>query len=203
MRRLTALATMALLFAVAACTGDGGGEDPETPIGDATTGAAAPTAPVELAIEPPPGFTATSGEDREILFTEEHVSYVFYVAGAEGGQDKITVTSYLLSEGADTSTYDIQAGMVTDYFSKLGSTVSLNNFHATLVHRHHGIYRYGEKVIGDVEVKWRDFFLFADRGLINISCQWDAHYSQVEAACADLTASFPYPEEWTAAGAAA
>ncbi|GAA2144387.1 hypothetical protein [Glycomyces algeriensis] len=204
MRRLTALATVALLFAVAACTGDGGGDgdNTESPNAEATTGPPEPTAPAALALEPPAGFTAAEGEDREVLLTEDHVSHLFYVAGSEGGQDKITVTSYLLSEGADTSTYDIQAGMVTDYFSKLGSTVSLDNFHPTLVHRNEGIYRYGEKTVGDVEVKWRDYFVFADRYLINITCQWDAHYAQVEAACADLTASFPYPEEWTAAKAA-
>ncbi|MFG3343180.1 hypothetical protein [Glycomyces sp. NPDC048151] len=199
MRRLTALATLALLFAVAACT-EGGGDDPtETPSGDASSGAPEPTAPVELALEPPSGFTAASGEDRAVLLAEEHVSYVFYVAGAEGGKDKITVTSYLLSEGADTSTYDLQAGIVTDYFSKLGSTVSLDNFHPALVHREEGIYRYGETTLDGVEVKWRDYFIFADRYLINITCQWDAYYAQVETACAGLTESFPYPEAWAAA----
>jgi hypothetical protein len=197
MRRLTALAAAVLLFA-AGCTGDeGGGND--DPTGEASSGAPEPTAPVELALEPPTGFTAASGEDRPILFTEEHLSYVFYVAGSEGGQDKITVTSYLLSEGADTSTYEIQSGLVTDYFSQLGSTVSLDNFHPTLVHRHEGIYRYGETTVDAVEVKWRDYFLFADRYLINITCQWDAHYAQVEAACAEITQSFPYPEAWITA----
>lgn len=201
MRRLTVLVAAVLLFAAGCTSDDEGGT--ETPTGETSTGTPQPTAPVELAVEPPTGFTAASDDDREILFTEDHVSHVFYVAGAEGGHDKITVTSYLLSEGADTSTYDIQSGLVTDYFSKLGSTVSLNNFHPTLVHRHEGIYRYGERAVDGGEVKWRDYFLFADRYLINISCQWDAHYAQVEAACTEVTETFPYPEAWETASQSA
>jgi len=196
MRRLTALATLVLLFA-AGCTGS---EDPGgDPSSEKSTGTPAPTAPLELTLEPPTGFTAASGQDREILFSDEHVSYVFYVAGDEDSLDKITVTSYLLSEGADTSTYDIQSGLVTDYFSQLGSTVSLDNFYPTIVHRQDGIYRYGEKDADGVEVKWRDYFLFSGPYLVNVTCQWDAHFAQIESACAEFTQSFPFPEEFAAA----
>jgi hypothetical protein len=200
MRRLTALATLVLLFA-AGCTGEEPGTE-ETPSGEESSSAeAAPTAPLELALEPPTGFTAAAGEDREILFAENHVSYVFYVAGAEGGLDKIIVSSYLLPQGTDTASYDSQAGIVTDYFKQLNSIISLDNFYPTIVHRYDGIYRYGEKEVNGVELKWQDHFVFAGPYLINITCQWDAHYSAIDSACAELTSSFPYPEEWAAASA--
>lgn len=201
MRRLTALATLVLLFA-AGCTG----ADPdteETPSGEETSGAPVPTVPLELSLEAPTGFTAVAGEDREILFAEDHFSYVFYVAGAEGGLDKLIVSSYLLPQGTDTSTYDSQAGIVTDYFKQLNSIISLDNFYPTIVHRYDGIYRYGEKEVDGVELKWQDHFVFAGQYLINITCQWDAHYPAVDTACADLTSSFPYPEDWAAASATA
>lgn len=203
MRRLTALATLVLLFAAAACTGDGGGDDP-TGQGDSSSEAPAPTAPLELTLTPPNGFTAdTTGADREIFFSDDHVTYTFFVAGAEGGLDRIMVTSYLLNPDADTSKYESQAGLVTDYFKQLDQAISLDNFYPTLVHREDGIYRYGEKVINEVEVKWQDHFVFAGQYLINITCMWDSHYGQVNTACGELTASFPFPEEWTAASAAA
>jgi hypothetical protein len=201
MRRLTALATLALLFAVAACTGDGGNDDDKGQ--ESSEGPAAPTAPLELTIEPPTGFTAdTTGADREIFFSENHKTYTFFVAGAEGGMDRIMVTSYLLNEGVDASTYESQATLTTDYFKQLDQLTSIDNFYPTLVHRQEGIYRYGEKVINEVEIKWQDHFVFAGPYLINITCMWDAHFAQVEAGCAELTASFPFPEEWNAAKAA-
>lgn len=201
MRRLTALATLVLLFA-AGCTGDEEPGTEDTPTGEESSGAPAPTAPLELSLEPPTGFTAAAGEDRETLFAEEHFSHVFYVAGAEGGLDKIIVSSYLLPEGTDTSSYDAQAGIVTDYFKQLNSTISLDNFYPTIVHRQDGIYRYGEKDVDGVELKWQDHFVFAGPYLINITCQWDAHYAQIDAACAEVTSSFPFPAEWAAAAAA-
>lgn len=204
MRRLTALATLVLLFAAAACTGDGGNGDDPTGQGDSSSEAPAPTAPLELTLTPPNGFTAdTTGADREIFFSEDHVTYTFFVAGAEGGLDRIMVTSYLLNADADTSKYESQAGLVTDYFKQLDQAISLDNFYPTLVHREDGIYRYGEKVINQVEVKWQDHFVFAGQYLINITCMWDSHYAQVNTACGELTSSFPFPEEWTAASAAA
>jgi hypothetical protein len=199
MRRLTALAALVLLFA-AGCTGDDGGDGEETSGAESeSSGPPAPTSPLALTLEPPAGFTAAEGEDRQVLFAENHVSYVFYVAGAEGGQDKITVTSYLLPEGTDTSTYDTQANLVTDYFQQLDQVISLDNYYPTLVHRQDGIYRYGEKVVDGVELKWQDHFVFAGPYLINITCQWDTHYPAIDAGCAAMTSSFPFPEEWAAA----
>lgn len=203
MRRLTALATLVLLFAAGCTEGgtvdDGGGD---TTAAEESTGPAAPTEPVGLALDPPTGFSAASGEDREVLFAENHVSQVFYVAGAEGGLDKIVVTSYLLSESVDTSSYDSQATIVTDYFKKLDSVISLNNFYPTVVHRQEGIFRYGEKDIDGVEVKWQDHFVFAGPYLVNITCQWDAYYAQIQSACGQVTETFPFPEDWTALAAA-
>lgn len=196
MRRLTALATLVLLFAVAACTG----EDPDN--GGSPTGgessSPAPTEPLALTIEPPAGFTAVEGEDRDVLFAEAHNTYTFSVAGAEGGMDKIVVTSYLLTEGANTASYDSQAGLVTDYFKTLDQLTSLDNFYPTIVHRQDGVYRFGKKDIGGVEVEWQDHFVFAGQYMINISCMWDTHYAQIDAGCAEMTAGFPFPEEWTA-----
>ncbi|RRR96454.1 hypothetical protein [Glycomyces terrestris] len=199
MRRLTALAALVLLFAAGCTTGDdpGNGEDPGTTESEAPP---APTAPVELTLTPPAGFTAdTTGADREVLFTDQHVTYTFWVAGAEGGFDRIQVTSYLLSEGADTSTYDAQANLVTDYFGKLNQLISLDNYYPTIMHRQDGIYRYGEVVVDGVEVKWQDHFVFAGQYLINVTCSWDAHYAQVDAACGEVTSTFPFPEDFTAA----
>lgn len=203
MRRLTALATLVLLFAVAACTGDGGtGEDPTGE--DSSSEAPAPTAPLELTLTPPTGFTAdTASTDRDVLFADEHVTYTFFVAGAEGGLDRIMVTSYLLNPDSDTSTYEGQAGLVTDYFKQLDQVISLDNFYPTLVHREDGIYRYGEKVINEVEVKWQDHFVFSGQYLINVTCMWDSHYAQVDTACGEMTSTFPFPEEWAAASEAA
>jgi hypothetical protein len=199
MRRLTALAALVLLFAAGCTTGDdpGTGDDTGT---DESTAPAAPTAPVELTLTAPAGFTLDgSGADRDVLFADDHLTYTFYVAGAEGGFDRIQVTSYLLSEGADTSSYDAQANQVTDYFGKLNQLISLDNYYPTIVHREDGIYRYGEVVVDGIEVKWQDHFVFAGQYLINITCSWDAHYAQVDAACGEMTSTFPFPEDFTAA----
>ncbi|PRY59066.1 hypothetical protein [Glycomyces artemisiae] len=200
MRRLTALAALVLLFA-AGCTGSddpGTGEDPG---GDESTAPPAPTAPLELTLEAPAGFTAAEGEDREVLFANDHFTYTFYVAGAEGGYDRIQVTSYLLSEGADTSSYDAQANLVTDYFGKLNQDISLDNYYPTVVHRHDGVYRFGSVDIDGVTVKWQDHFVFAGQYLIDITCSWDAAFAQVDAACGEMTSSFPFPEDFTATAA--
>lgn len=200
MRRLFAIATVVLVVG-SGCGSSSSGDtdaDPEsspTPAAVETpTEHVAVTAPFELDLEAPEGFALGDG-DRDDLVTDEHVTYEFLLTGANE-YSRLFVTAYLLPEDVETGDYESQVEVVLAYDRDRGNTISEDKHTSTLVQGYHGVYRFAQYELDGEEVSQQNHYLFADRHLIQITCQWKYDFNQVYQGCKDLTTAFSYPSEW-------
>jgi hypothetical protein len=197
MRTVVPLIGAAVLLLLAGCTGESG--DPDGPA--ESEGPQAWDKPVEVQIAAPAGFVPVDEEERADLMAPTEVTQIFGLDGDEFVNDRLIVTSYLLDEGVDTTTYESQLELVLAYDEARGVASDLAGYYPTLVHRADGIHRYVEFPIddGDTErpvVKQSNYYLFSGNRAIQITCQWRYHFEDVSTACSELTQNFTHAEDW-------
>jgi hypothetical protein len=196
-RLVAALA--ALAFLAAACTGgdDPGAQEEADSTGSDEAGAVEipeGTAPVELAITPPAGYTAAEGA-REVPVTDQLVDYVFNLdGGAE--TSKIIVSSYLLPEVPEGD-YEARLEFIHAYLDSTGYEYATMNDRATIVHRREGVMVFSELTdTAGNPLTQQNHFLFASNHLILVTCQWHDDFAASYQGCQEVTQNFPFPEWW-------
>ncbi|MCC3762505.1 hypothetical protein K3N28_05410 [Glycomyces sp. TRM65418] len=205
MRRI-ALFSSALVLAVAGCSG-ASDDSGETPSGEQSQGnSSIPhdelTEPYDLQITPPEGFVEVDAA-REPLLSEDQKTWTFALDGGDP-DSQLNVTAYYLPEGTSPADYEAQVAMILDYEASMGNTIDTTNIYPALVHRQTGIHRYFKDAGGDNGALFmRNFFVFADQHVIQLTCQWRRNYAEVVKGCETLSQEFPFPAGWPAAVPAA
>lgn len=147
--------------------------------------------PFELDLNAPEGFVQDTDTERPELVSEEHQTYAYQMIDGHESVS-ILVSTYLLPEETDTTEYDEQADVILEYDEVTGNDVTQSNHYPSLVNGYEGVFRFGD--FGSV--RQQNHYLFADRHLIQITCEWDFSFNALNAACHELLTDFPYPEEW-------
>lgn len=201
MRRLMII-SVALLIVGAGCS-ESGGElgDPTDDPTQSVQPAPSPTAhesvdqAFELALQAPANFELTEN-DRGVLMAEDHNTYDYQLV--DGSQhSRLTVTTYLVPDDVDISDQEAQLAFILEYDDSRGNQISHEKHEPALVHRYQGIRRFASLVSpNDREISQQNFYLFAGQHLIQITCQWEYDFEEVQQGCNELTQAFAYPEEW-------
>ena len=202
MRRI-ALFSTAMVLAVAGCSGasDDSGEKPETEQeqGNFAVPYDELTEPYDLQITPPEGFTAVDPV-RDPVLAEAQQTWTFALEGGDP-ESLINVTTYYLPDGTNTADFAAQSALILEYEAPMGNTVETTNIYPALVHRQPAVHRYFKDAGGDNgSLFMRNFFMFADRHVIQVTCQWRKNFDAVVKGCQELSQEFPFPAGWPEPG---
>lgn len=202
MRKFAALISLGAVLLTAGACQSGGSSDSETtaPAGPAPSLAAETTPPLELdpASHATPEFSlpAELTDNAELAFPYlleyDHQAWNYDIAvDGIGADDHIFITSYLLPESTEYPDYDSRIEFIREYDALIDNGAHESSHAPALVSGIEGVFRFA--IIRDGEgptLYQRNFFLFAQNHVVQISCQWAETRDIVGPICGELQETF-------------
>ncbi|MDA1362542.1 hypothetical protein O1R50_23165 [Glycomyces luteolus] len=179
MRKFAALVPLSAVLLVAACQSGGTPEEGgETTSAPATVETAPPVldpaVAASVSFELPAQMTENTTVPFPYLLGYEHTSWSYDI-GAEGlgPDDRIFVTSYLMPEGTTYPDYESSLAFIREYDALIVNDAHEASHNPALINRQEGIFRFAVLRIGERTLYQRNFFLFNENHVVQVTCQWE------------------------------
>ncbi|GAA1684121.1 hypothetical protein GCM10009830_34270 [Glycomyces endophyticus] len=194
MRKFAALAPLsAMLLALGACQ-SGGADDQGAEATETPTVVESPTAvALDPALPATPVYTVPTGvtESPDLVFpyvlAYEHQGWSYTVtAEGVGAEANIYVTSYLLPEGTAYPDYQSQLTFVNEYDALVVNDADPTSHTPALINGREGFFRFSIIRDGGPTLYQRNFFIFDENHVVQVTCQWTEGRDIVGPLCGQL-----------------
>ncbi len=200
MRKFATLVPLsAVLLAAGACQSGDASDDASTAPAEAPVSAVeeSPLPELDPAMPATPVFAlpADMAENPEIpfpyLLAYEHQTWSYDIAvEGLGEEDRVFVTSYLLPEDAEFPDYDSRLGFIAEYDALVENGAHEASHSAALINGSDGVFRFSIIRDGGPTLYQRNFFIFAQNHIVQITCQWTDNREIVSPYCGEMQETF-------------
>jgi hypothetical protein len=150
-----------------------------------------PAVPAAVTFEMPAEMTENTSVPLPYLlgYDNESWSYDIAVEGI-GPDDRIFVTSYLLPEGTTFPDYESSLAFIREYDALIVNDADEASHNPALINRQEGVFRFAILRIEDRTLYQRNFFLFNENHVVQITCQWESSRATFIPFCEEMQETF-------------
>lgn len=196
MRKFAALVPLSAVLLVAACQSGGapadGGESTSAPA-TVETGPPVldPALPATVAFEVPAQMAENTAVPFPYLLEYENQSWSYDInAEGLGPDDRIFVTSYLLPEGTTFPDYESSLTFIREYDALIVNDAHEDSHNPALINRRDGVFRFAIVRLEDRTLYQRNFFLFNENHVVQVTCQWENTRAILVPFCEEMQETF-------------
>jgi hypothetical protein len=144
--------------------------------------ASPPATPVVVTFTTPDGFVATSAYTILVPLTPHHDTQWRVPSGSPAGLDVLFVNSYVLDRGVDTDSPTRLLARIAGYARQVKATRATTPS-TTTVDGRTAYQQHIEQPDADRTLHYDTTYIFTDRYLVQVGCQWDHHQQTIQTAC--------------------
>jgi hypothetical protein len=141
-----------------------------------------PVTPVVVTFTTPSGFVPTSGYAILVPLTPHHDTQWRVPSTAPTGLDVLFVNSYVLDRGVDGESDTQLRDLIAGYAKQVKATQATTPTTTTVAGRT-AYQQHIEQPDGSHTLHYDTTYIFTDRYLVQLGCQWDQQQQPIQTAC--------------------